>query len=211
MKKAIVILEKIYLLYLSLLPAVGTFVVLAVFDVIKNPLVFFGAFIFGTAGVGIYLAATASYTPPSSSLLKNIVLLIDGPIWASLAIIFGGSILTAIVDNVLIEIASILLGILIVTCVSNKPNRGQRIGSLFATGLPLLGVGYIFWTYAQAANLLVLGKILILIIAIIQGTATQFLRANNDTVHRDAEMYIIIGIILWVVALFAGMGFANSI
>lgn len=211
MKKAILILEKIYLLYLSLLPAIGTFIVLAVFDVINNPSVFLVVFIFGTAGVGIYLAATASYTPPSSNLLKSIAVLIDGPIWATIAIVFGGSILTAIVDNVLIEITSILLGILIVTCISNKPSRNQRIGSLFAAGLPLLGVGYIFWTYAQAANLLVPGKILILIIAIMQGTTTQFLRANSDVVHRDAVMYILIGIISWVAALFAGAGFANSI
>lgn len=211
MKNAIRILEKIYLLYLSLLPAVGTFILLAIFDVIQNPILFLVVFVFGTAGVGIYLAATASYTPPSSSLLKSIVVLIDGPIWATLAIVFGGSILTAIVDNVLIEIASILLGILVVTCISNKPSRGQRIGSLFATGLPLLGVGYIFWTYTQAADLLVLGKILVLVLAILQGTTTQYLRAKSDTVHRDAEMYILIGIIAWVVALFAGMGFANSI
>lgn len=211
MRKAILVLEKIYLLYLSLLPAVGTFVVLAVFDVIKSPLVFFVAFIFGTAGVGIYLAATASYTPPSSNILKSIVILIDGPIWAALAVIFGGSMITAIVDNVLIEIASILLGILIVTCISNKPSRGQRIGSLLATGLPLLGVIGIFWSYAQVTHLLVPGKIIMLLIAVIQGTVIQFMRANTDTVHRDAEMYILIGIIAWVIALFAGAGLASTL
>lgn len=211
MTKAIRIIDKIYLVYLSLLPAIGTFVLLAVFDVIQNPLLFFVAFIVGTAGVGIYLAATASYTPASSSIVKSVLILVDGPIWATLAIVFGGSFMTALVDNVLIEITSLLLGIFFVTCVSSLPDRQQRISSLFATGLPLLGIMYIFWIYAQASNLLSWEKILILSLAVLQGTFLQFRRANEDTIHRDAEMYIIIGIITWVAALFAGAGFANTI
>ena len=74
------IVDKTHLIYLGLLPCLATVAVLRIYSF---PLPFL-LFLFGVAGVGIYLAVTWSYTPAPRSLFGGLWMLLDGPLFVLL-------------------------------------------------------------------------------------------------------------------------------
>lgn len=195
-----------YLIYLALLPAVGTVALVGFLKITVNPLVFLCV---GTAGVGIYLAMTGSYTKLSRNPWRNLLMFLDGPIWAIGTLAVGGSLATVVVNDILIEISAGLLGLFAVVLTSYKPSRDQRIASIFAVGIPLLGAGWLLYLYGR--DHLVDGPwtLVVLAAAVVQGAFLQFRLANADEVHQDAEILILIGIIAWLASLFLGYWLAS--
>lgn len=193
---------QIYLVYLCILPAAGTFVLLGVLHVAIWPLVFFFV---GTAVVAIYLGMVASYTKLSDKPFRNLLLFLDGPIWIAPGTFFGGSIATAIVEDVLVETISMLIGIFGLTMVSRLPTPRQRVSSFLVVGIPLIGVLVILFLYAQQYVVPENPwRLLFIIGATLQGTITQFRTVQKDEVMRSSEGYILIGIGAWIVALAVG-------
>lgn len=188
----------VYLVYLALLPAVGT-VALTLFEITVQPFLFF---IIGTAAVGIYLAVVVSYTKLSKSVWKNLFILLDGPIWIGIASFFGGSVAGFLFEGVFMELISILLGIFLLSIFSGRPTKDQRIGSLMATGIPLLGVIILAWMYINGNLLDNPMKLFVLGLATLQGTVFQYRIMSQDKVLRESMGIIIFGIIIWVTAFF---------
>lgn len=196
------VIGDIYLGYLVLLPAIGTFVLLAVLKVPVVPLIFFLA---GTAAVGLYLAVTVSYTPVSKSAWKNLLRLIDTPSIIVVSALLGGlPVAQSIVEIVLIEVMAVVAGIFALSGVSDKPTKEQRRLSLIVVGLPLAALIALFWSYLSR---FVAGDAIhtvVLFGAIIQASAIQFGRADEDHVRRPAEWFIVAGILIWLAAFIAG-------
>ena len=194
-------ITQIHLIYLSLLPAVATFLILGIFKIFLHPMLLL---VVGTAAVGIVLAVSTSYYKASSNPWKNLIVLFDAPLWACATLFFGGSLATAITEDIIVEMFGILLGLFAVVLSSPVPTRGQRIASFFAVGLPLLGILYVIWQYAVAYIFPVQGRVWILVAAILQGTIMQFLLTWDDDVQRDSSGYIVVGVVAWLAAMFAG-------
>jgi len=189
-----------YLFYLALLPAVGT-IALALFEITFQP--FF--FIIGTAAVGIYLAVIVSYTKLSKSVWKNLFILLDGPIWIGIASFFGGSVAGFLLEDVLMELISILLGIFLLSIFSSRPSKDQRTASILVTGIPLLGVIILAWMYISGNLLDNPMKLFVLTLATVQGTIFQYRMMSEDKVMRESMGIIIFGIIIWLAAFFASI------
>lgn len=187
---------KAYLFYLSLLPAVGTFLLFFVFQTRINPMLFF---LLGTAAIGIYLAFTGSYTVLTKSVWKNLVLLLDGPVWMGISLFFGGSLATAFVNDVIAEMGGVLLSVFLVVCTSTIPTRSQRIQSFFAVGLPLLGLFLVYFTFAREQQIPWMQGGYI-VTAMIQGALVQYRLGLAMDVQREPETYILIGILSWMFA-----------
>lgn len=194
----------IYLGYLALMPAVGTFVLYVFLDSVINPMLFF---LLGTAAVGIYLAFTGSYVVVTRSPWRNVLLILDGPLWICLSLALGGSFVTAIVNDVLVEIAGVLLGVMAVTLTSSIPSPAQRRASIIAVGLPLVGVIVVLATYAAGQGLST-WQVIILACAALQSAGVQFALGSQQKVQRDATWVVLVGILSWLAALFVGVGIA---
>lgn len=186
----------IYLWYLTLLPAVGTVVLIGLLRVQVNPLL---VLIVGTAAVGIYLAITGSYTSVTSSPWKNAALLLDGPVWAIVGWALGKSVGEILATDVLIEIGAMLLGLLAASITSPLPTKGQRKASIAIAVTTLAATAYVITLVGQSPLFL-----LTAFGGIVQGAFTQYRLTQNDHVQRDAFAYILVGIIAWIASLFAG-------
>lgn len=187
---------KVHLLYLSLLPALGSFVLFYILKTNVNPFLFF---LLGTAGIGIYLAFTVSYTAITKNPLKNILILLDGPLWMLMSTLFGTSLAQSIVNDVVIEIASVLLGVLGVIFTSSIPTPQERRNAAIAVGLPFIGLLALFFTYSNE-QMFTLEQNLILGAAVFQGAGTHFFVGSKMKIERESETYILIGIITWLLS-----------
>lgn len=197
----------LYLFYLSLLPAVGTFVLFGVLKIIVAPFAFF---LIGTAGVGIYLAFVNSYTPISNRASTNLMRLIDTPAWVALTAVFGGSAAVLVVQMVLVELLGIFVGLFALSCISPLPTRDQRIGSLLASGLPLLGVAWIAYRFGHVHLTGDWIVWLILGLAVLQAAVMSFRTFQKDEVLRPAEGMIVFGILAWLAGLIGGVVLAAT-
>lgn len=187
---------RLYLLYLSLLPALGTFTVFFVLKTRMNPMVFF---LLGTAAIGIYLAFTGSYTVLTKSAWKNALLLIDGPLWMLVSLWFGGSLAHAVVQTTIVEIGGALLSVLLVVCTSSVPSPRQRRQSLIAVGLPFLGIVAVLLT-VMAEQHIPWSQGGFLAAAIVQGAFAQYRLGLAMEVQRSSETMILTGILSWMFA-----------
>jgi len=194
---------KIHLGYLSLLPAAGTFALIAVFRLPINGFLFL---IVGTAAVGIYLGVTNAYTPIGNTLWKNLTRLLDGPMWIAIgALVAKTSVASAVVETVTVETLAILLGTLGVVLTSRIPTSKQRLASLAAVGIPLLGTFALAWMFAGTLAIPTI-KLFVLGAAIVQSAVAQFRLVNKDEVMRPSEDFIILGIAAWILSLFISYG-----
>ncbi len=189
-------LGKFHLLYLTLLPAVGSFVLFYLLQTAIHPLLFF---LLGTAGIGIYGAFISSYTPITKNACKNLFMLLDGPFWMLISPYFGTSLAQAIVNDVIGEMASVLLGILGIILASSIPTPHERRNAALAVGLPFLGIVFLFLTYSVEQNFSLPQK-LILALAVLQGASTHFFTGFHMKQRKDTEDFILIGIIAWLIS-----------
>lgn len=199
MQKALISAEKIgsfYLYYLALMPAIGSFVLFSILKTQVNPMLFF---LLGTAGIGIFLAFTGSYTVITKNPLKNLLMIIDGPLWMAFSLLFGGSWAVAIVNDVLTEIAGVLLSVLFVIFTSAVPTSKERRAAFIAVGLPFAGLLLLFFTYAQEQQLAWQQGIAIAAAAL-QGAFVQYKLGITMNVQRQSESIILVGILSWLFA-----------
>lgn len=190
-----------HLTYLSLLPAIGTFLL---FFIREFPVNFLLVLILGTAGIGIYLAITAAYTRISSHVHTNVLMLIDGPFWMIVASFFGTSLTESVINTVFEEITGALLGALLVIGTSQVPTPSERRNAAIAVGLPLIGITLLahnYFSFAQTPT----ATIAIIVTAALQGAWTQYQVSKNMEIQRESEGFIIIGIVAWMLA-FAVIG-----
>jgi hypothetical protein len=193
----------VHLYYVSLVPAAGTFCLIAFFGVQLNLL----TFAIGGAAVGICLATGILYAPIGDSPWRNLLQLLDGPFWVTLSSLLARApIRTAFVVDMLVEMTAILLGLLVLTIHSRKVPDGKRPAAIFAAGVPLAGVvlvGWIFlaqqsWTTAEA---------LAPVAGALQGAAVQGRVLAEDRVLRQGRVPLITGLVAWVLSTLAGPAF----
>lgn len=200
-------IAEIHLIYLCLIPAAGTFAVIYGLKIPINPWAFL---LIGTAVIGIYLAVTASYFTASKNAVKNLIGFLDAPVWTLLAAFTGGSMLTLLVHDILIEAGGILLGIFLVAIVSRKPSRQERVTTLGVTGGLFTVIAFLVVVFANSSLESDPLKILLLCAGILQTALLQFRVIHEDKIRRDATMYIVIGIVAWVAALCVSYGLVGN-
>jgi nitric oxide reductase large subunit len=200
------IIDKIHLLYLGLLPCLATVAVLRAYGF---PLPFL-LFIFGVAGVGIYLAVTWSYTPVPSSPLVGLWMVLDGPLFVLLggrgepAVPLGFAVEAFFVDGLAIWSAILFLAV-----VSRAPTPGQRVASIAILIAVLAVLRTLFWPYVRDAIwrrwLLLAG----IFAGLAEGTFVRVRMLDAGTVVRetgDQDIVYIAGLVmLWVASMIAGM------
>ena len=200
------IVDWMHLIYLGLLPCLAT---LAVLRVYSFPLPFL-LFLFGVAGVGIYLAVTWSYTPAPRSPIGGLWMLLDGPLF----VLLGGRGENVVplgfaVEAFFVDGLAIWSAILFLAMVSWKPTPGQRVASIVIL-VAVLGVtGTLFWPYVCDA---IWGRWLLvasLVAGFAEGTYVRVRTLDAEAVVRESGdqdiLYIAGSLMLWVASMIAGM------
>jgi hypothetical protein len=199
------LLGRAHLIYLGLLPAVATFSLLYRFG---HPLPF-ALFLGGTIAVSVYLSVTLYYTPRPSSPLRGLLILLDGPLWVLLSLLSkAGDPLGFAVEGFLIDGTAIWFSILVIATQSDRPTRGQRIGSVLIMLAALAATASLAWPYLRDvlwgrwASMALLGA------GLLESTIVRFSAFKREkTVRPDTDQsagYIIVMLLLWVAALILG-------
>lgn len=193
--------ENIYLGYLSLLPAIGTFVFLQ--SVAIPGWLRLVVFVLGTAGVAIYLATLGSYTRFPKALWKRALLIVDGPFWVMMSLLFWHFSLSDIISRTFfVDVGSASLAVLIAVVVA-APTREDRRKGIIATVLPLLAILICMVIFMQARDSSV-WQTLFLFAGVVQSGVTQATLVKQDRVQRNAEGFILFGLLSWTVFYIAG-------
>ncbi|PIW37086.1 MAG: hypothetical protein COW24_01990 [Candidatus Kerfeldbacteria bacterium CG15_BIG_FIL_POST_REV_8_21_14_020_45_12] len=198
---------KLNLYFITALPAIGTASILGSLD---NDILPFLLFLPGIAVVAIYIASTASYIKSSSSWLMNLIFLVDGPVTAAIFSFAAGSAQMFFSKIFFVECIGALAGLFILTLVSSKPTKQERLSTLMLSGLPLIGLCILFWNYEKATGDFGLTSGLFILTAVIQGTITQYVLNDRDFMQRDASVYAVVGIFLWIASLLVGPALLGS-
>jgi hypothetical protein len=197
-------LNKIYLLYLGLLPSLGTFAVLLSYGTRVPFLVFLG----GVAAVGVYLAATYSYTPIPNHLWVLLLMFIDGPIFVLISLREGLNPLAFAIEGYLLDGTAIWLSILFLALISPLPTPNQRIGSVFFMLVAFGITTSLFWPYFQEFIWGKWPKMIWLLIGVLEATWLHFRRFSREAIARgssDFSILFIAGLVmLWVFSMIAG-------
>lgn len=202
-------LGRIYLIYLGLLPALAT---LAAFDYLPAPInqVFmFLIFLGGVGGVGVYLAAVASYISLPQSWLALLLMLVDGPLFIVLAMWRNARATLAgfIIEAFLVDGLALFLAILILALRSPLPTRGERIGSVWLMLTAVSVLLFLFRGYWQTAVWGNWPHVAWLLVGILQGMAANYLLFGRGEIRHDEDfriLYIALLVMVWVAALFWG-------
>ncbi|MCA9971658.1 MAG: hypothetical protein KC425_15645 [Anaerolineales bacterium] len=199
-------LDRIHLLYLGLLPALATAAALQR-DGYRFP---FLLFIAGVAAVGVYLAATYSYTPRPKSLPATLWVLLDGPLFVLAGRGVAERPFAFAIDAFLVDGSALWLAILWLALFSDLPGRGQRTASV---GIMLVALGVtasLFWPYLQESfggrPLPLAG----LLFGIAEGAFMRVRLLGKGAVLRPESdfsiLYIALLVMAWVGALALGLG-----
>lgn len=202
-------LGRIYLWYLGVLPVLATFAVSIVYGARFPMLVFLG----GIGGVGVYLAATYSYTGLPNRLLPLLLMLLDGPLFALVALRDGFHPLAFAIEGFLIDGTSIWLAILILSAISPLPTPGQRAASIFFMLVAMAVTTSLFWPYIREHIWGDWLHLAWLLGAIVEAGIASFVLVNKDDVLRDDDgsIFYIAGLVmLWVFAFIAGMALNDA-
>ncbi len=196
-------LGQVYLLYLGLLPILATFAIILTYGVRLPMLVFLG----GVGAVGVYLAATYSYTRLPVKVLPLLVILLDGPLFVTLSLRNGLNPLAFAIEGFLIDGTAIWLSILVLSFISPLPSRGQRIASIF---FMLIAIGItlsLFWPYLQDHVIVNWSHLIWLLVGCTEATLASFVLVSRDEVIRSSDgsiLYIGLLVMFWVVAMSLG-------
>jgi hypothetical protein len=202
--KRLQIIGRIHLFYLGALPALGTFVVTAVFG---NPSPFL-IWLVGIGAVGVYLATTMSYTPRPQSVSRAVLFLVDGPLFVLAAQIRGdeAGLIAFAAEGFLVDGMAIWAAIALLAAHSSLPTSGQRMASiaimLAAMGTTLL----LYWPYLTTYIFGNWFKIVLLLAGL--GEAIYVLHRSMDRseltqVDEDFSILYIVGMLfLWMAGLF---------
>jgi len=196
-------LGKFYLFYLGILPILATFAIVLANGLRWPMLIFMG----GTGAVGVYLAATYSYTRLPDKVFPLLVMLLDGPLFVTLLLRDGLNPLAFAIEGYLIDGSAIWVSILILAFISPLPTRGQRFWSIvfmiIAVGVNIV----LFWPYLQLFVGEDWGHLIWLVVGFTEAVIASFVLVSKDDVVRSGDgsiLYIGLLVMLWVVALFLG-------
>ena len=199
-------LDHAHMVYLGLLPVAATFSLLYAYGH-PAPLLLFLA---GTAAVGIYLAATYSYTPQPRNVGLALFVLLDGPAWAALSLFLKGERpLAFAVEGFLVDGTAIWVSILVLALRSDLPTRGQRWASVGIMLVALAAVYSMAYPYCRDALGGAWGATSLFLLALgaVQAALTRYRLYERDHLVRDegpAAAYIVVFIMSWLAALIAG-------
>jgi hypothetical protein len=193
-----------HLVYLGLLPAIATFGLLYVYGHPAPLLMFLG----GTAAVGVYLAVTFNYTPLPASFSWGLLVLLDGPAWTLLslwtkkAVPIGFAVEAFIVDG-----TAIWLSIFILSFISPRPTRGQRLASAAFMLIALAAAASLVWPYFRDVLWGHWASLLLLAGGTLEAAFVRFKQLERDKLiaNPDDNMgYLIFLILAWICAMIAG-------
>lgn len=193
-----------YLAYLGLLPALATFTLLAVYG---PPSWFFLLFLGGIIAVSVYLAYIASYTVIPGSLLRALLLLLDGPFFVLVSLGQGINLFSFAVEGYLIDGTAVWIGIFLLALHSPLPTRGQRIFSLLFMLVALVVTSLIAWPYVRDVLWGQWLRIGWLLLGLIETVYVSYRTLREDNVLRDIDFsmsYILIFLFAWLICLFIG-------
>lgn len=202
-------LGRVYLVYLGILPVLATFATALRYGARFPMLVFMG----GVAAVGVYLAATYSYTHLPARLLPLLVMLFDGPLFVLAALRDGFHPLAFAIEGYLVDGTAIWLAILVLAAASPLPSPGQRAASIFFMAAALAVTTSLFGPYIRDH---IWGDGLHpawLLAGIAEASLASFVIFRNEDVARqdDGSILYIAGLVmLWVFALFAGLAMNDA-
>ena len=202
-ERLIPILQHIYLFYLGLLPAVATFAILAIYG---HPAPFF-VFIGGVMEVGVYLAVVANYVRVPQSVWGCLLVLLDGPGWVLMSLLRGGNPLAYPIESFLVEGLVILAVILWLSLTTPLIKGRERIMPVVFMLFAILVALSLFWPYLHDEVLTDGWKVLLLSLGAIQAVGMHFYVLKRDVMARnpdDSIGFILILLILWIIAMFAG-------
>lgn len=198
------IIGYLHLVYLGLLPALATFGLLYTYGHPALLLLFLG----GTAAVGVYLAVTFYYTPLQRSLLRGILVLLDGPAWVLLSLsskrLFP---LGFAVEGLIVDGTAIWLSILILALGSPRPTREQRLASVGIMLVALAATVSLVWPYCRDAlwgewvSLGLLGG------GILEAVIVRFKQLKRDEAAQISDksvVYIVVLVLIWVCSMILG-------
>lgn len=198
-----------HLLYLGILPTLATIGALALDDRKPSDNRMFFLFLAGVGAVGVYLAFIGSYTALPDSLWKTLLLWLDSPIFAFIAI--SGSERTNLffwaIDSFLIDGITIFVPIMVLAWFSSAPTRDQRIASI---GIMLFCLGFcavLFYPYWQNELWGNWWRLLWLGTGIIEASVVNYKILSLDETQQDLDfstIYIAVLLMIWVAALFVG-------
>jgi len=196
-------LGQFYLIYLGLLPVLATFAIVLANGLRWPMLTFLG----GTGAVGVYLAATYSYTRLPDKVIPLLIMLFDGPLFVALSLRDGLTPLAFAIEGYLIDGIAIWVSILILAFISPLPTPGQRFWSIVFMFIAV-GVNVaLFWPYLDQFVGANWTHLLWLLIGFLESTIASFVLVSKDDVIRSDDgsiLFIGLLVMLWVVALFLG-------
>jgi hypothetical protein len=194
-------LGKAHLIYLGLLPSVATFALLYTYGHPAPFLLFLG----GIVAVSVYLAVIISYTAIPSSPWLSLLILLDGPAWATLSLLSKRVGLPVFaIEGFLIDGTAIWLSTLFLALRSYKPTTGQRVASVALMIVALAATTSLVWPYLQDVlwgewlSLLWLG------LGIIEALIVNYKLLERDVVVRNSDsstLYIAVLVMVWVGSL----------
>lgn len=204
--RALRVMDWAHLVYLGALPSLATFSLLYAYGHAAPFLIFLG----GTAAVGVYLAATYSYTPPPRTLAAGLLQLLDGPAWALISLaVKDARPLAFAVNGFLVDGTATWVSLLLLSARSPLPTRDQRRAAIAFMLASLAASLWLAWPYLRdaaqgrwgGASLFLLG------LGALQGTFTRYRLFSRDQVLRPAEAstaYLVPLIIAWVASMILG-------
>jgi hypothetical protein len=196
----------IHIIYLGLLPALATFVLLRRYGYPLPLLLFLG----GAVAVAVYIAVVNYYTPPPPrSIAAGLFVLFDGPIWVAFSMLSKHSIPAgAVVEGFIVEGTAIWLSILILAAKFPR-RRLAAIGYMLLSLAITASLVYPYFRdnlHGHPMSLSILG------FGIVETFATRFSQLKRDEEGRDGRdidpdkgvAFIIIMIVVWAAAMIAG-------
>lgn len=196
-------LGKFYLFYLGILPVLATFAIVHANGLRWPMLIFLG----GTGAVGVYLAATYSYTRLPDKVFPLLIMLLDGPLFVILSLRDGLNPLAFAIEGYLLDGTAIWISILVLAFISPLPTRDQRFWSIVFMIIAVAVNMALFWPYLQQFIGENWGHLIWLGVGFIEAAIASFMLVSKDAVARSGDgsiLYIGLLVMLWVVALFLG-------
>lgn len=198
-------IHTIHVIYLGLLPALATFVLLRRYGY-PFPLVLL---LGGTVAAAVHIAVVFYYTPPPRSIFAGLFVLLDGPIWVALSMLSKHSIPSgSVVEGFIVEGMAIWLSILILA--AKFPHRRlAAIGYMLVALVITASLVYPYFRDELHGHAMSLG---LLGFGIVESFAARFAQLKRDEQgfdHRRIDrnknaVFLIVMILLWVAAMIAG-------
>ena len=205
----------LYLVYLALLPAIATFAVLWRYGQTYSDATMFLSFLVGTAAVGVYSAFVMSYQYVPKSLWRLLVLLLDGPFLIFVAQKAGTNQFGFAIDGYLVEGMVVWMSILLLASISPDPTPNQRGASVLIMLGAIAMTGWFFIPYIRAELLGDKVRGAWLLFAFVEGVVISPLLKSTEPQladnfdESDFPWLIILSVMAWVIALFAGRAIAG--